>query len=177
MTETNLRSAYAGESQAHMRYWIFAERAERSGFPNVARMFKAISHAERIHAGNHFRNITSRGGYTTISAAAFGSKNPSEDLQAGIDGETFEIKEMYPAYLSVARLQEEKAAELSFTWAVSAEKMHLGLFERAKKTVDEGRDQSPEPIQVCSVCGYTLEGDAPAKCPICGATKESFKTF
>ena len=61
MTETNLRSAFAGESQAHIRYKIFAERAEKSGWPNVARLFTAISLAERIHAGSHFRNIPTKG--------------------------------------------------------------------------------------------------------------------
>jgi rubrerythrin len=69
MTETNLRSAFAGESQAHIKYKIFAERAEKSGWPNVARLFNTISLAERIHAGNHFRNILSKGGFQTVSAA------------------------------------------------------------------------------------------------------------
>jgi rubrerythrin len=177
MTETNLRSAFAGESQAHIRYKIFAERAEKSGWPNVARLFSAISIAERIHAGSHFRNILTKGGAQTVSAAVFGARNTSEDLQAGIDGETFEINEMYPVYKAVAQFQEEKAAETSFTWALEAEKIHVSLYKKAKQAVDQGKDVTLGPIQICSVCGYTVEGDAPDKCPICGASRDKFQTF
>ena len=177
MTETNLRSAFAGESQAHMRYKIFAERAQKSGLSNVARLFNAISFAERVHAGNHFRSILTKGGFQTVSAAVFGARNTSEDLQAGIDGETFEINEMYPAYRAVAQFQGEKAAETSFTWALEAEKIHAGLYQRAKQAVDQGKDVAMGPIQICNTCGYTVEGDVPDKCPICGAPKDKFRTF
>jgi len=177
MTETNLRSAFAGESQAHIRYKIFAERAEKSGWANVARLFNAISLAERIHAGNHFRNILTKGGAQTVSAAVFGARSTSEDLQAGIDGETFEIDEMYPVYKSVAQFQGEKAAETSFTWALEAEKIHVSLYKKAKQAVDQGKDVTLGPIQICSTCGYTVEGDAPDKCPICSAARDKFKTF
>ena len=88
MTETNLRSAYGGESQAHMRYLIFADRAKEK-FPNVSRLFTATSAAERVHAGNHHKNITSKGAATVTSGAIFGASSTSEDLQAGIDGESF----------------------------------------------------------------------------------------
>jgi len=177
MTENNLRSAFAGESQAHIRYKIFAERAEKSGWPNVARLFNAVSLAERIHAGSHFRNILTKGGAQTVSAAVFGTRNTSEDLQAGIDGETFEINEMYPVYRSVAQFQGEKAAETTFTWALEAEKIHASLYKKAKEAVDQGQDVALGAIQICSTCGYTVEGDAPDKCPICGAAKDKFKTF
>jgi len=177
MTETNLRSAYAGESQAHMRYVIYAERAEKAGFPNVSRLFNAVSFAEKVHAFNHYRNIVSKGGATTVSAAVFGTRNTSEDLQAGIDGETFEIDEMYPAYKAIAQFQGEKGAEVSFTWALEAEKIHVNLYQKAKQAVDQGKDVNLEPIQICSVCGYTVEGDAPEICPICGTLREKFRAF
>lgn len=177
MTETNLRSAYAGESQAHMRYAIFSERAEKEGYPNVARLFKAISYAEGVHAGNHYKNIMSKGAALTVSGAIFGTRSVSEDLQAGIDGETFEVNEMYPAYKNVAQIQGERAAETSFTWALEAEKIHAGLFQKAKQAVDQGKDVDLGTIQICNVCGYTVEGEAPEKCPICGASRERFRTF
>jgi rubrerythrin len=177
MTETNLRSAYAGESQAHMRYKVFAERAKKLGFPNIARLFDAVAFAERIHAGNHFRNIITKGGATTVSAAVFGSTNTSEDLQAGIDGESFEINEMYPAYKAVAQFQGEKPAETSFTWALEAERIHLSLYKKAKVAADQKKDVALRPVQVCTVCGYTVEGDAPEKCPICNASREKFRNF
>ena len=177
MTETNLRSAFAGESQAHIRYRIFAERAEKSGWPNVARLFDAISAAEKIHAGNHFRNILTKGGAQTVSAAVFGARSTSEDLQAGIDGETFEINEMYPVYKAAAQFQGEKAAETSFTWALETEKIHASLYKKAKQAVDQGKDVELGPIQICNVCGFTIEGDKPDRCPICGAPGDKIKTF
>ncbi|MEM2914791.1 MAG: rubrerythrin family protein [Candidatus Bathyarchaeia archaeon] len=177
MTETNLRSAFGGESLAHMRYSIYAEKAEKDGFPNVARLFAAIAFAEKVHATNHYVNIMSKGGALVVSAAVFGAKSVSESLQAGIDGETFEINEMYPAYKAVAQFQGERGAENSFTWALEAEKIHMGLFQKAKQAVDEGRDVDLGPIQICAVCGYTVEGDVPERCPICKAKKESFRTF
>lgn len=177
MTESNLRSSYAGESQANMRYNIYAERAERNGFKNVARLFRAIAYAESIHASNHYRNIMTKGGANSDSAAIFGTRTTSEDLQAGIDGETFEVNEMYPAYRAVAVSQSEKAAEITFTWALEAEKMHAGLYMKAKQAIDSGKDPDLGPIQVCILCGYTVEGPIPDKCPVCNAKKEQFKTF
>jgi rubrerythrin len=179
MTETNLRSAYAGESQAHMRYAIYADRAEKEGYPNVARLFKAIAYAEKVHASNHYKNIRTKGAATTVSGALFGTRNTSEDLQAGIEGETFEINEMYPAYKAVATFQQEKSAEISFTWALEAEKIHVSLYKKAKEAVDQGKDVSLGPVHVCSICGYTnsWEGGVPDKCPICKANKDAFKSF
>ncbi|MEM2935772.1 MAG: rubrerythrin family protein [Candidatus Bathyarchaeia archaeon] len=177
MTETNLRSAYAGESQAHMRYLIYANRAKEEGFPNVARLFTAVADAERVHASNHYKNIMGKGGAATFSGAIFGSRSTSEDLQVGIDGETFEIKEMYPAYKAVAEFQGEVSAAVSFTWALEAERIHAGLYQKAKQAVDSGLDVDLGPIQICQICGYTVEGEAPEKCPICKARKDKFKTF
>ena len=103
MTELNLISAFSGESQAHMRYLIFAKRATDSGFMNISRLFTAVSHAERIHAGNHYRNIMTNGSQTTVGGALFGSGSTVEDLQHGIDGENHEVYEMYPSYIAVAK--------------------------------------------------------------------------
>jgi rubrerythrin len=160
-----------------MRYAIYAERARKEQLPNVARLFSAIAAAEKVHATNHYRNIISKGAAVTVAGALFGSRRVSDDLQAGIEGETFEVNEMYPAYIEVARAQAERGAEISFTWAWEAEKIHASLFQQAKQAVDEGRDVDLGPVQVCVVCGYTVEGDAPERCPICNATKERFNTY
>jgi rubrerythrin len=177
MTEANLRNAYAGESQAHMRYIIYMEMAKKEGFPNVARLFHAAAYAERIHASTHFKHIKTKGDFQTVGGATFGTKTTSEALQDGIDGETFEIHEMYPAYRAVAQTQGEKGADTSFRWAMEAEKTHLGLYEKAKKAVDAGKDADFGDIQVCPVCGHTVEGEAPDTCPVCQTLGSKFKTF
>lgn len=165
MTEQNLRSAFAGESQAHMRYLIFAEKAERENKPNLSRLFKAVSYAEQVHATNHFR--------------ALGDLNDSsKNLQAAINGETYEVEDMYPAYKAVAELQGEKSAVRSTNFALEAEKIHAGLYKKSKEVVDQkGSDIELKDVYICDLCGYTVEGEAPDVCPICGAKKNAFKKF
>jgi rubrerythrin len=84
---------------------------------------------------------------------------------------------MYPTYLETAKFQGEKGAQQSFYYALSAEKTHAAFFKKAKDAVDSGKDVKLGPMQICTVCGYTVEGDAPDKCPICGSKKEKFRTF
>jgi len=177
MTEQNLISAFCGESQAHMRYLIFAKRAKEADLPNIARLFTAVAHAERIHAANHYRNIMTKGSQTTVGGALFGSRSTVEDLQHGIDGEHHEVDEMYPAYMAVAREQKEYGAEVTFRYALEAEKTHAGLFARAKESAEQKMDAAFEEVGVCEVCGWTYEGDTPDQCPICKAKKEKFAVF
>lgn len=178
MTAANLRSAYGGESMAHMRYKIWAERAKEEGYPNVARLFVAISRAEQSHATNHFTELRDVvGDFAVNSMAPFGLGNTSENLQGAINGETFEITEMYPAYLETAKFQGENGAQRSFHYALSAEKIHAAMFENAKQAVDGGRDMKLGPVRICRNCGYTLEGGIPDKCPVCGVDKSHFESF
>jgi rubrerythrin len=118
MTAANLRSAHGGESMAHMRYGVWGDKAVKDGLPNVARLFRAISSAETVHASNHLRELGKEAGeFLCASAAVFGLGTTSQNLQGGINGETFEIDEMYPVYLEGAKFQQEKGAARSFTYA------------------------------------------------------------
>jgi len=164
MTEENLKAAFAGESQAHMKYLAFADQAESKGKTEIARLFRAIAYAERVHATNHLRTL---GGIGDVV----------DNLDAAIGGETFEVHEMYPAYVAVAELQEEKAAQRSADWALQAEKVHAGMYTKAKEAALGGEDVTLGQVYVCSVCGWTGEGEPPDKCPLCGAKKEKFVVF
>lgn len=178
MTAANLRSGHAGESMAQMRYGVWAEAAEAEGFANVARLFRAVAHAETVHASNHFRELRDEGGAFLVAAmAGFGLGPTSENLEGAIEGETFEVEEMYPTYLETAKQQGERGARVSFHYALEAEKAHAELYGRAKQQVDAGRDVELGPVQVCEVCGWTEEGEIPDKCPICAATRERFCSF
>jgi rubrerythrin len=178
MTANNLRSAYGGESMAHVRYKIWARKATEDGFPNVARLFTAISYAEQVHATNHFTELGKEvGGFAVASAAPFGLTSTAENLQGAINGEVFEITEMYPVYLNAAQFQKEKGAELTFHYALTAERIHAQMYQAAKKEVDAGRDIRLGPVQICDSCGWTYEGEAPDTCPICGVSRDRFKTF
>jgi rubrerythrin len=178
MSAGNLRSAFGGESMAHMRYKVWADVAVKEGFPNVARMFTAISRAEQAHATNHFQALREiDGAFLVPSMAGFGVGTTSENLAGAIDGEVFEINEMYPAYLEVAKMQKEKAAILSFHYALSAEKIHAAMYTKAKEAVDAGKDVALGAVHICKVCGHTVEGDVPDRCPVCNAGKADFVTF
>jgi rubrerythrin len=164
MTDANLRAAFAGESQAHMKYLIFAEEADKTGRKNTARLFRAIAYAEQVHATNHFKALGEVG-------------SELENLDIAIGGETFEVEEMYPAYYEVARLQDEKDAIKSIKWAIEAEKIHAGLYQKARQAEETGEDVTLEAVHICSVCGYTVEGESPERCPLCGVLKGEFKAF
>jgi len=164
MTEKSLNEAFAGESMAHMKYLAFSEIAEREGFKNVARLFKAIAYAEQVHAINHAKNLGIL-------------KETKDNLDAAIEGETFEVDEMYPAYDAIAKLQDEKGAQQSIHYAEKTKKIHASLYRMAKEAVTSGKDTEIADIYICPVCGYTHTGKPPERCPVCGATKDTFKKF
>ncbi len=164
MTQANLEAAFAGESQAHMKYLVFADKAEQEGFPNVARLFRANAYAEQVHATNHFKTLKGLG--KTV-----------DNLDVAIGGETYEIDEMYPAFLAVAELQGEKGAIRSNKWAMEAEKIHAEMYGAAKSAVESGKDFEGGQVYVCEVCGWTGEGEPPDECPLCKAKKDKFVTF
>ncbi len=164
MTKDNLKSAFSGESQAHMKYLIFSDKAGQEGFTNIARLFAAIAFAERVHASNHLNALK-------------GNNLTADNLDIAIDGETFEVHEMYPAYKTVAELQDEKNAIRSMHYAFEAEKIHAVLYGEAKDAVDTGKDMEIGEVNICPVCGHTVVGEAPDRCPICGVQGNQFKRF
>lgn len=166
MSQANTQAAFAGESQAHMTYLIFADKAEKEGFANVARLFKAVAYAEQIHATNHFKTLKKLG-------------STAENLVEAGGGETYEVDEMYPAFKAVAELFGDKSAARAHAWAMEAEKVHAQLYKSAQPAVKEGQDAEVGRIHVCSTCGWTVEGDLPEdyECPLCRAKREKFVTF
>ncbi|MHB1697916.1 MAG: rubrerythrin family protein [bacterium] len=165
MTEEDLKSAFAGESQAHVKYMVFSEEAQKEGKPKLANVFRAIAKAELIHAKNHLRVLG-------------GIKKSAENISAAYNGEDYEIEEMYPAFNSVAKFQNEKEAERSIHYALEAEKIHRDIYKKAKELVDSGKDFDGETAYVCPVCGHTHVGpEAPDKCPVCGCSKDKYIKF
>ncbi|OEF98940.1 Rubrerythrin-2 [Vulcanibacillus modesticaldus] len=178
MTEKFLRSAYGGESMAHMRYLIWGEIAEKENLPNIARLFRAIAYAEWAHANNQFRELKDKKGSFSVSAGAvFVVGKTVENLQGAIDGELHEAQQLYPVYLQTARFQNEKGAERAFHFALEAEKIHARLFQEAKTAAEQGKDMELGTVYVCPICGHTHVGTIPGKCPVCGVTEDKYKTF
>lgn len=161
-TEANLGQAFAGESQANRRYLFFAQKADKEGLPQVARMFRAAADAETVHAFNHFNAMTGIG--TSI-----------DNLSAAVIGEHQEFTRMYPGMIQTAIEEQHSRAQTSFEWADAVEKIHYDLFQgllaavKAKQTIEQS------PYYVCQVCGNTVLGKAPDKCPICQSPASKFK--
>lgn len=160
-TADNLQAAFAGESQANRRYLAYAKKAERDGFPQVAKLFRAAAAAETVHAHSHLR-------------AMGGIKSTEENLQAALAGEAYEFQTMYPEFLAAAQQEGVKPAEMTFKNALPVEEVHHGLYAEALKAVAEGQDLPERKIHVCEICGHTHYGEAPDRCPICGAPHERF---
>ncbi|MCW4047110.1 MAG: rubrerythrin family protein [Candidatus Bathyarchaeota archaeon] len=160
-TDENLKAAFAGESQANRLYLAFARKAEEEGFTQVAKLFKAAAEAETIHALNHLR-ITGQ-----IKATA-------DNLSTAVSGETFEFKKMYPEYIDEAKQEGNKQAAWSFDVASKVEQGHAKLYQKAIDALKSKKQLEKVDYYVCSVCGNTVEGTPPDKCPICGAPKEKF---
>ena len=161
-TEENLQSAFAGESQANRRYLFFADKAEKEGYPQAARLFRAAAEAETVHARNHF-------------AAMDGVGSTRDNLMAGAIGEHYEFTRMYPPFIEQAEAENNERAQRTFEYANEVEQIHHKHFEEAIKAFDAGQQLKDEPYFVCQVCGNTVAGEAPEKCPICGAPMSKFK--
>jgi rubrerythrin len=161
MTDTtkNLKDAFAGESQANQKYRAFAKKAEREGFANIARLFQATAEAERIHAEGHLKALEGVG-------------STADNLQAAIDGETYEFTEMYPPMFDQAEADSHKAKRM-FEYALKAEEVHAKLYKQALEAVQQGKDLDVD-FYLCPVCGYIEFGKPPEECPVCGTKAEKF---
>ena len=160
-TIDNLKTAFAGESQANRKYLAFAKKAEADGFPQIGKLFRAAAHAETIHAINHFK-------------AMGGVKSTAENIQEGIAGENYEVVSMYPPMLAEAEATGEKQAARSFKYAVEAEKTHEAMYREAAETFATGKDLPEGDYYVCPVCGYTHAGPMTEKCPVCNLPADKF---
>jgi rubrerythrin len=155
-TPANLREAFAGESQANQKYLAFADKAEKDGLPNIARLFRTTAAAERIHAAGHWQALDGVG--STV-----------DNLQAAIAGETYEYQKMYPPMLAQAETDGHKAKRM-FNYAVQAEELHAKLYGLALAAAKTGRDLAETRFYLCPSCGHIEFGTPPEKCPICGAS-------
>jgi rubrerythrin len=158
----NLQEAFAGESQASRKYLYFAEKADTEGQKKIARLFRAASEAETVHARNHLKAMKGLG-------------STGDNLQAAVSGEQQEFTVMYPDFIKTAQAEKNTEALISFNWANKVEKVHHGLYKQALEDLKSGKKADDKPYYVCQNCGHTVEGEAPDVCPICGASKSQFK--
>lgn len=156
-TLNNLMEAFAGEAQANRKYTAYAKKAEKEGKINAAKLFKAAADAETLHALKHFE-VAGKVGST------------ADNLKDGIAGETHEYKEMYPDFVKEAEAEGNKAALMSFTFAMKAEEVHAKLYKEALENLDQAEEVF---YYLCPVCG-NIEKARPDKCSICGVLGDKF---
>lgn len=160
-TTENLKTAFAGESQANRKYLAYALKAEREGYPQIARLFRAAAEAETIHALGHLQNLGA------VSSTL-------DNLKDAIAGETYEYSTMYPPMVAQAE-QEGHRGKAMLKWAASVEKVHAELYRQALAALQGGQDLSSMEIYLCPVCGHLELGAAPDKCPVCGLAGSKFQ--
>jgi rubrerythrin len=160
-TKNNLMAGFAGESQANRKYAAFSEKAAEEGFNKVATLFKAASRAEEIHARRHLQ--------------VYGIPSTLENLKAAIEGETEEFTHMYPGFIKESQAEGNEDATRSFTYAMKAEQVHAGLYEKALAAVKDGKDLDISKIFLCLVCGIVVFDSVPSACPICGVPGKKYE--
>lgn len=160
-TTDNLKTAFAGESQANRKYTAFARKADKEGYPVIARLFRATAEAETIHALGHL-------------AAMDAIKSTAENLAEAIAGETYEHDEMYPPMYELAEKEGHKAKRM-FKWAMEVERIHATLYKQAAAALAAGHDLSELEVYVCPVCGDIELGLPGEACHVCGLPAEKYE--
>ena len=175
-TIENLKAGIKGETTASAKYAAFAEKARAEGLDTVAKLFDAASKAESIHAANHLKVLEGLGEKMAEFKPEFEVKTTAENLQAAIDGESYEVATMYPQFLADAKAEKVEKAVKSFTWAFDTEKKHQVFYQKALAAVQTNAENTlPFEYAVCPVCGNTYDkATIEEKCDFCGTSKDKF---
>ncbi len=160
-TDENLKAAFAGESQANRMYLAFAKKADEEGLTQIAKLFRAAAEAETVHALNHLKVMDQ-------------VKSTLDNLGTAVSGETYEFKTMYPDFMTEAKKEGNKKAEVSFNYANQVEQIHAKLYQKALDALKNNKELPKAEMFVCPVCGNTFEGTTPDNCPICATAKDKF---
>jgi len=163
MSELNkaLYEAYVGEAKAALRLKVYADKAEKEGYPQIAKLFRVISFSEEIHGTRALKLLKE-------------VKSTEENLAASFESEQKVAGVAYDEFIKLAEKAGNKAAVLHFSQSRDVEEVHAKLYKEAMTHFLEARETT---YYVCKVCGYVSDGVLPDECPFCGAKKEMFDRF
>ena len=169
-TEQNLLKAFAGESQARMRYNYFAKQAKKEGLEQIAAIFEETAINEKEHAKRFFKFL--EGGMVEITASYPAGKigTTAENLKASAEGENEEWTELYPEFAKIAEEEGFKEVANAFKMIAKVEKAHEDRYTTLYNNLEEGKvfERDGKYIWKCRNCGYIHEGTkAPKTCPAC----------
>jgi rubrerythrin len=152
---------YSAEAQIGRKYTAFAEKAAEEGYPQAARLFRAVARAEDVHA-------------RLVLAAMKIVKSTRENLQASADFENYVAQDVLPGSLQRASDQADGAMAVTFRRCLGASKTHAVLFTAAGEQLRSGKDLAAGELAVCLECGNVLSGAIPDRCPVCGGERAGF---
>jgi rubrerythrin len=174
-TLANLLAAYTGESNAHARYLVFAQKAQDDGYLAVASLFRAAARGEEIHASNHAQAIKGMGAEAKADLKEPVVGTTKENLKVALEGENYEQKTMYPDYISQAETDKQEEALQSFRYAMAAETEHAKLMSADLRALEVAKKQWT--FYVCPVCGRTTSRTGFEYCPVCATPEQKFEKF
>lgn len=176
-TIANLKEAINGELTASVKYNTFADLAAKDSIYNVEAMFRAVSKAEAIHAGNHLKVLKSLGiNDFKPDTMSFEVGSTLENLRGAIEGETYEFTAMYPQIISEAKAEGADDAVTSFNYAQDAEIGHSKIFAETLSRLSNNSVVSAAYF-VCPKCGFIYVDDPGTVCCVCKMPSEKFLAF
>lgn len=175
-TTENLKAGIKGETTASAKYAAFAQKAREEGYDTIAKLFDAASKSESIHAANHAKVLEALGVKMDEFKPEFEVKTTAENLQAAIDGESYEVATMYPQFITDAKTEKVDKAAKSFTWAFDTEKRHQQFYAKALEALKLNSEKNlAVEYAVCPVCGNTYDkASMDAKCTFCQTESAKF---
>lgn len=177
-TETNILTAFAGESQARNRYTFFASQAKKEGFVQIASIFEETANQEKEHAKRLFKFLEGGEVEVTASFPAGVIDATLENLRGSAAGENYEHTQMYPGFAKVAREEGFDAIAEVFEAIAVAEKQHEKRYLDVAANIEAGRvfKRDTEVTWRCRNCGYLHKGkEAPDTCPACAHPQAHFE--
>jgi len=177
-TEQNLLKAFAGESQARMRYDYFAKQAKKDGLEQMSSIFEETALNEKEHAKRFFRFLEGRPVEITATYPAGKIGTTAENLKAAAMGENEEWTELYPEFAKIAEEEGFSEVASAFKFIAKVEEEHERRYLKLLKNLEEGKVFEKDGVVIwkCRNCGYIHEGQkAPDKCPACLHPKAYFE--
>jgi rubrerythrin len=164
-TMDNLKTAFAGESEARNKYTFFANVARKEGLHYIAKIFEETAENEKYHAMEEYKLL-------------LGERSTLDNLKESVGGENYESESMYPQFAKEAELEGNTSAAILFTQIAKIEKHHRDRFKRLLTLVEKQMVyRREEPIEwKCGICGYVYEGtEPPPRCPYCKHPQEYYE--
>ena len=165
-TEENLKTAFAGESQARNKYTYFASKAKKEGYEQIAAIFLETADNEKEHAKIWYKLLND------------GISSTEENLKAAAEGENYEWTDMYDGFAKTAREEGFENIAKLFEGVGAIEKEHEARYNKLLENLREEKVFKKEvpTMWICRNCGHIHYGDsAPEVCPVCAHPKAYFE--